>query len=338
MSEDQRRRRHKDDDETREKLRRKLSLNNKSTDNQCTICLNNIRDLSFADCCLHPFCRFCIIEWSKRSNHCPVCRTVFDNILTNVKSDSEYEAIPIEPPPLPLNTIPLINIVRDIIVSQDGRSTLIRTRISNDEGVTEITETRAANETTPTSTNNEGTRVERDPNQPVTNPAIPNNQSTTEIEEIGRFMDVLFHTLLAPEPYSAIALIEEPSQPLARPRAQGPRPFFPPPMMIPLPRLGPRPYFPHAKRVPGEFNYPKFEWPKSTIDNRRGRSGIYRFPTRSNRGSTNSSTAPTRPSSHIDSTPSSEDNQQNSQNQESNSKERSRRRRKKPNKEEPPKD
>ena len=47
---------------------------------------------------MHRFCRMCLVEWSKRSNQCPVCRTPYSQIMFNIKSDSQYEMIPVEPP------------------------------------------------------------------------------------------------------------------------------------------------------------------------------------------------------------------------------------------------
>ncbi|XP_015783845.1 myb-like protein B [Tetranychus urticae] len=65
-------------------------------DNLCSICLNEVSVTSYADGCLHKFCGRCIFEWARRSQLCPICRTFFANIITNVLSDTDYEVIPLE--------------------------------------------------------------------------------------------------------------------------------------------------------------------------------------------------------------------------------------------------
>lgn len=99
--------------------------------NQCSICLNEIDNPAFADGCLHKFCYQCLVEWSKRSNQCPVCRTLFRNVIMNVRSDTDFEQIPVEAPSS--TEISAFNIIRNIIVSQNGRNTAYRTQITRSD-------------------------------------------------------------------------------------------------------------------------------------------------------------------------------------------------------------
>ncbi|XP_053213265.1 uncharacterized protein LOC128396670 [Panonychus citri] len=214
--EDQQKDNDEDKDSQHERLRQRLISKRPSDNHQCTICLNPIRDLSFADCCLHPFCRSCIIEWSKRSNNCPVCRTTFNNVLTNIQPDSNHDSIPIEPPPEMNGPVPFINIVRDIMVSPDGRSTVVRTRVINEEGTTEITEVRGTGRQSPLASIG--------PNPSSTNEGLSRfignlsaapreqQQSAVETDEVDRFMGLLFRSLLSPEPLSAVSFAENPAQ------------------------------------------------------------------------------------------------------------------------------
>ncbi|XP_074601748.1 uncharacterized protein LOC141855555 [Brevipalpus obovatus] len=90
------------------------------------------------------------MEWSKRSNQCPVCRTVFNSVIFNIKSDTEYESVPIERPRMAI--IPIVNVFRDITVSPDGRNATVRTRYLTRDGIREITEVRDLNTLPSTST------------------------------------------------------------------------------------------------------------------------------------------------------------------------------------------
>ena len=67
----------------------------------CAVCLGKVTEKSVAEACFHAFCKTCIFEWSKVKPECPVCRTPFDRILFNIKSETEYEQH-IIPPRAPL--------------------------------------------------------------------------------------------------------------------------------------------------------------------------------------------------------------------------------------------
>ncbi|XP_015793004.1 uncharacterized protein LOC107369555 [Tetranychus urticae] len=68
------------------------------TEDPCYICLSNLISPCFADGCLHVFCTQCLLEWSKQSNRCPACRTIFNNLICNVIADHLYDEIPVVGP------------------------------------------------------------------------------------------------------------------------------------------------------------------------------------------------------------------------------------------------
>jgi hypothetical protein len=62
----------------------------KATDNKelqielnttCAICLDTINQLANLDNCTHDFCRPCIVQWSKNTNLCPLCKKEFKKII-----------------------------------------------------------------------------------------------------------------------------------------------------------------------------------------------------------------------------------------------------------------
>lgn len=61
----------------------------------CTICLNQINNRSLTDVCRHSFCFDCIRQWSQSHNDCPFCRRIYHNILYNIRSDNEFDQIPV---------------------------------------------------------------------------------------------------------------------------------------------------------------------------------------------------------------------------------------------------
>ena len=44
------------------------------------ICLQEIRSRGMLPCCSHEFCYVCILEWSKVTNECPLCKRTFHEI------------------------------------------------------------------------------------------------------------------------------------------------------------------------------------------------------------------------------------------------------------------
>lgn len=47
--------------------------------------------------CFHCFCFPCIQQWSEQSNQCPVCRREYGWILYNIRSETEYDQLPVQP-------------------------------------------------------------------------------------------------------------------------------------------------------------------------------------------------------------------------------------------------
>ena len=74
-----------------------LSSSCELSDNTCSICIDEIKEMCYTDTCLHRFCFTCLSEWVKRKQVCPLCKAEFTNIIHNVKSDDEYEMTPLFP-------------------------------------------------------------------------------------------------------------------------------------------------------------------------------------------------------------------------------------------------
>ena len=67
------------------------------SDDSCSICIDDIKDMCYTDTCLHKFCFSCLSEWVKRRQLCPMCKADFTSIIHNIKSDDEYEITPLFP-------------------------------------------------------------------------------------------------------------------------------------------------------------------------------------------------------------------------------------------------
>lgn len=50
-------------------------------DNDCSICLESKYPSASLDNCKHDFCKKCIVNWSKSSSECPVCKSIFSKII-----------------------------------------------------------------------------------------------------------------------------------------------------------------------------------------------------------------------------------------------------------------
>ncbi|EFA76139.1 RING zinc finger-containing protein [Heterostelium album PN500] len=57
----------------------------------CPICLSEIEDITFLDICFHHFCYICILQWSEISGNCPLCKSNFQSLIHDVKSNKEYK-------------------------------------------------------------------------------------------------------------------------------------------------------------------------------------------------------------------------------------------------------
>ena len=47
----------------------------------CPICLKVPKSYFRPNSCFHLFCRKCLIQWIKIKKQCPLCRTIFNNII-----------------------------------------------------------------------------------------------------------------------------------------------------------------------------------------------------------------------------------------------------------------
>ncbi|XP_054157551.1 uncharacterized protein LOC128955897 [Oppia nitens] len=70
-----------------------------NANNRCPICHDPVNNRSFIQNCLHEYCLDCINMWSNENNTCPVCRQPYSHIISNVRSDSDYDInrIPFQP-------------------------------------------------------------------------------------------------------------------------------------------------------------------------------------------------------------------------------------------------
>lgn len=64
-----------------------------SPDQCCSICLGQFRDKSFTDSCFHTFCFSCLQEWAKVKPVCPLCKSSFNSIIHNIRSNEDYDRI-----------------------------------------------------------------------------------------------------------------------------------------------------------------------------------------------------------------------------------------------------
>ena len=58
-------------------------------DTECIICTCIITELANPDGCNHNFCKSCLIEWSKRSSKCPMCKKRYNTIFTYDKGEKK---------------------------------------------------------------------------------------------------------------------------------------------------------------------------------------------------------------------------------------------------------
>jgi len=65
-----------------------------TSENNCGICLEPVSqsDRGKLNSCDHFFCLYCIAEWSKVTNKCPLCKRRF-NVITgiDIKENSEHK-------------------------------------------------------------------------------------------------------------------------------------------------------------------------------------------------------------------------------------------------------
>ena len=62
-------------------------------DTECIICTCNITELANPDGCNHNFCKSCLIEWTKRSSKCPMCKKYYKTIFTYDKGQKRQISI-----------------------------------------------------------------------------------------------------------------------------------------------------------------------------------------------------------------------------------------------------
>lgn len=74
-----------DNKEKKHLKRLKKNTDNKemklALDAECIICTCIIKELANPDGCNHDFCKSCLFEWTQRSNKCPLCKNLYNNIF-----------------------------------------------------------------------------------------------------------------------------------------------------------------------------------------------------------------------------------------------------------------
>ncbi|UYV62671.1 hypothetical protein LAZ67_2001503, partial [Cordylochernes scorpioides] len=63
---------------------------------ECSICLDDIKERAFPECCQHQFCLECLKEAAKRRHRCPICRGVFERIVYNVRGAEDFDTVRVE--------------------------------------------------------------------------------------------------------------------------------------------------------------------------------------------------------------------------------------------------
>ena len=64
---------------------------NISQEERCPICLGWTKSATRPSNCNHIFCNFCLKEWNKQSNKCPVCRQKFKRLIkVDISTNSFY--------------------------------------------------------------------------------------------------------------------------------------------------------------------------------------------------------------------------------------------------------
>ncbi|XP_072534721.1 topoisomerase I binding, arginine/serine-rich a [Salminus brasiliensis] len=68
-----------------------------SPDSKCPICLDQFKNISYVDKCLHRFCFRCIHEWSKNKAECPLCKQPFSSIYHSIKAEDDFKQYDLRP-------------------------------------------------------------------------------------------------------------------------------------------------------------------------------------------------------------------------------------------------
>eukprot|EP00127_Corallochytrium_limacisporum_P003418 Clim_evm46s149 gene=Clim_evmTU46s149 len=73
----------------------------------CAICYEQIEVRGWIPNCKHEFCYACILEWSKLSNNCPMCKQEFTELIEHkVGEEGVLDIVhKMEPPPAPVETV-----------------------------------------------------------------------------------------------------------------------------------------------------------------------------------------------------------------------------------------
>jgi E3 ubiquitin-protein ligase Topors len=68
-----------------------IGISDDENDERCPICLSDFDNKAFLDNCFHPFCYFCVLQWSDLVQTCPLCKKPFSSIIHNVRSSDQYD-------------------------------------------------------------------------------------------------------------------------------------------------------------------------------------------------------------------------------------------------------
>lgn len=71
-----------------------LQISNNKQQNECNICLEDIKNKSTLKPCNHSFCNKCITHWAKNSTFCPLCKKQFKTIISKKSAVTYNKAKP----------------------------------------------------------------------------------------------------------------------------------------------------------------------------------------------------------------------------------------------------
>lgn len=59
----------------------------------CAICTGPVVQLTLTNSCLHQFCFDCIAQWTTITPECPLCRTVYQTVLCDIRTSAVYREL-----------------------------------------------------------------------------------------------------------------------------------------------------------------------------------------------------------------------------------------------------
>ena len=70
-----------------------MEKNQRSENENCSICLSKNKIFAEIDSCVHKFCFRCVKKWSKIENSCPICKERFNKITKIRRGKGEKDVV-----------------------------------------------------------------------------------------------------------------------------------------------------------------------------------------------------------------------------------------------------